>query len=293
MLLSMTGFGEARMQAQDLSISVEIKSVNNRFLKIIVKSSEAYQRLDTEIERLLRESLKRGTVQVQLQIHRQPQPDDYQINVIALRTYHEQLRQLSTDEGLPSDITMSTLLTLPGVAEDQPMRSYEEEHWERIVPVFGEALKRLQTMRADEGSKMSKELQSLAAFLNDRLELIKAHAPSVAKEYHKRLHEKLQNVLAEYAITLDAGTLVREVAIFADRSDIHEEMTRLGSHLEQFLSFLHEKESTGRKLDFLIQEMNREVNTIGSKGNDILITRHVVEMKGAIEKMRELIQNVE
>lgn len=293
MLFSMTGYGEARKQAEDLSISVELKSVNNRFLKVIIKSSEAYQRLDTEIERLLRDTLKRGTVQVQLQIQRQPQPDDYRINVVALRTYHEQLRQLSTDEGLPSDINLATLLALPGVAEDQPLRSYEADHWERIEPVVNEALQRLQTMRADEGTKMAKELQILAAFLEERLQLIKAHAPEVAREYHNRLHEKLQNVLAEYAISLDAGTLVREVAIFADRSDIHEEITRLGSHLEQFQAFLNEKESTGRKLDFLIQEMNREVNTIGSKGNDILITRQVVEMKGAIEKMRELIQNVE
>ncbi|MBL8824504.1 MAG: YicC family protein [Planctomycetia bacterium] len=289
----MTGFGEARIQAQDLSISIELKSVNNRFLKVIIKSSEAYQRLDTEIDRMLRETLKRGTIQVQIQVHRKPRPDDYQINVTALRTYHEQLRQLSTDEGLPSDITLATLLTLPGVAEEEPMRSYEEDHWDRIEPILKDALKRLQIMRAEEGTKMAQELQSLNAFLHDRLKLIQAHAPEVAREYHKRLHEKLQNVLSEYAISLDAGTLVREVAIFADRSDIHEEITRLGSHLEQFNVFLNEAESTGRKLDFLIQEMNREVNTIGSKGNDILITRHVVEMKGAIEKMRELIQNVE
>jgi uncharacterized protein (TIGR00255 family) len=289
----MTGFGEARLQAEDLSVSVELKSVNNRFLKIMIKSSEAFQRLDTEIERMLRESLKRGTVQAQIQIHKRPQPDDYRVNTVALRTYHEQLRQLANDEGLSSDINLSTLLILPGVAEDQPKCFYQDDLWERISPVVNEALQRLQAMRAEEGAKMAQELQSLAVYLEEQLQLIKVHAPEVAKEYHKRLHEKLQNLLAEYAITLDAGTLVREVAIFADRSDIHEEITRLASHLEQFKAFLNDEESAGRKLDFLIQEMNREVNTIGSKGNDILITRHVVEMKGAIEKMRELIQNVE
>lgn len=295
MLLSMTGYGEAHWQGPGLSITVELRSVNNRFLKINVKTPDAYQKLEPEIERTLRDILKRGTVQVQLNTYRQPRPDDYQINTVALKTFHHQLVSFSKMESIPFDNNLAPLLTIPGVVEDSNSRSETDasEAWSKVGPVVKSALSHLQTMRAEEGKKMAQELSQQANLISDRLKLIHARAPEVAADYRKRLHDKLQNILNEFAITLDANTLIKEVAIFADRTDIHEEIVRLGSHLEQFHAFLQEVESTGRKLDFLIQEMNREVNTIGSKANDISITRHVVEMKGALEKMRELIQNVE
>lgn len=291
----MTGFGDARWQGAGLSISVELRSVNNRFLKISIKTSEAYQSLETEIERTLREVLKRGTIQVQVFVHRQPQPDDYQINVIALKTYLDQLQTFKSTHSLPGEINLSTLLTVPGVVDESGnYRQHDAaEDWLQVSPVLEQALTKLQMMRSDEGRKMALELSGLAQLIADRLVLIRSRAPEVAGDYRKRLHEKLQTILQEYSVSLDPNTLIKEVAIFADRTDIHEEIVRLGSHVEQFHAFLQEKESAGRKLDFLIQEMNREVNTIGSKANDIAITRHVVEMKGAIEKMRELIQNVE
>jgi len=294
-ILSMTGYGEARWQGPDLTITVELRSVNNRFLKINVKTSEAYQTLETEIERSLRETLKRGTVNVQLQVHRLPRPDEFRINLVALEAFHKQLAAYALQHSLSSDLNLVSLLTIPGVVDDVYSRHVHDsaEDWRLVGPVVQSALKQLQTMRADEGMKMSRELRSLADTIHQRLTEIQARAPDVASDFRKRLHEKLQNILNDHAIVLDPGTLIKEVAIFADRTDIHEEIVRLGSHLEQFRAYLNEKESAGRKLDFLIQEMNREVNTIGSKGNDIVITRHVVEMKGAIEKIRELIQNVE
>ncbi len=295
MLLSMTGFGDARWQGPDLTISVELRSVNNRFLKINVKATEAYQALETEIERTLRETLKRGTVNVQLQVYRQPRPDDYQINLVALEAYQKQLQQYAKKNSLPGDLNLGSLLTIPGVVDDVYSRHPHDtvEDWALAGPVVQSALMQLQIMRADEGQKMAKELRSLVNLIKQRLGEIQTRAPEVASDFRKRLHEKLQNILNDHSIVLDPGTLIKEVAIFADRADIHEEIVRLGSHLEQFHAFLEEKESAGRKLDFLVQEMNREVNTIGSKGNDLVITRHVVEMKGAIEKIRELIQNVE
>jgi len=294
-LLSMTGFGDARWQGPDLTISVELRSVNNRYLKINVKATEAYQALETEIERTLRETLKRGTVNVQLQVYRQPRPDDYQINLVALEAYQKQLQHYAKKNSLPSDLNLGSLLTIPGVVDDVYSRHPHDtaQDWALVSPVVQMALKQIQIMRADEGQKMAKELRSLVAALQLRLTEIQTRAPEVASDFRKRLHDKLQNILNDQSIVLDPGTLIKEVAIFADRTDIHEEIVRLGSHLEQFYTFLDEKESAGRKLDFLVQEMNREVNTIGSKGNDLVITRHVVEMKGAIEKIRELIQNVE
>lgn len=295
MLLSMTGFGDARWQGPGLTISVELRSVNNRFLKIGIKTAEAFQSLETEIERTLREILKRGSIQVQVFSHRQPQPDDYQINSVALSTYLKQLNAFAKEHAISSDFNLATLLAAPGVVEEASSRLHHDaaEDWAIVGPVVQSALKKLQTMRAEEGQKMARELRSLVEVITQRLAQIQTRAPEVAGDYRKRLHEKLQNILSEQSIVLEPSTLIKEVAIFADRTDIHEEIVRLGSHLEQFHAFLAEDESPGRKLDFLIQEMNREVNTIGSKGNDIAITRHVVEMKGAIEKMRELIQNVE
>lgn len=295
MLLSMTGFGDARWQGPELAITVELRSVNNRFLKINVKATEAYQVLETEIERTLRDTLKRGTVNVQLQVYRQPRPDDYQINLIALEAYQKQLQQYAARNGVSGDLNLSSLLTIPGVVDDMYSRHQHDstEDWTLVGPLVLSALKKLQIMRADEGQKMTRELRCLVDVIKVRLAEIQIRAPEVATDFRKRLHEKLQNILNDHAIVLDPSTLIKEVAIFADRTDIHEEIVRLDSHLEQFHAFLEEKESAGRKLDFLIQEMNREVNTIGSKGNDLVITRHVVEMKGALEKIRELIQNVE
>lgn len=295
MLLSMTGFGEARWQGPDLTISVELRSVNNRFLKINVKTTEAYQALETEIDRTLRETLKRGTVNVQLQVYHQPRPDDFQINFVALEAYQKQLKQYAQTHSITSDLSLGSLLPLPGVVDDVYNRHAHDtaEDWGRVSPVVLAAIKQLQMMRADEGLKMARELRSLLDVIRQRLNEIQVRAPEVASDFRKRLHDKLQNILNDHSIVLDPSTLIKEVAIFADRTDIHEEIVRLASHLEQFHAFLEEKESAGRKLDFLVQEMNREVNTIGSKGNDLVITRHVVEMKGVLEKIRELIQNVE
>lgn len=295
MLLSMTGYGDARWQGPGLTISVELRSVNNRFLKIGIKTAEAYQSLETEIERTLRETLKRGTILAQLFSHRQPQPDDYQINSVALSTYLEQLQTFARQHAISNDFNLATLLAAPGVVEESSARLHHDtaEDWAIVGPIVKAALAKLQNMRAEEGRKMAVELRSLVDLIALRLAQIQKRAPEVAGDYRKRLHEKLQNILHDHSIVLDPGTLIKEVAIFADRTDIHEEIVRLASHLEQFHAFINEDESAGRKLDFLIQEMNREVNTIGSKGNDIAITRHVVEMKGALEKMRELIQNVE
>ncbi|MFO0814603.1 MAG: YicC/YloC family endoribonuclease [Gemmatales bacterium] len=294
MLLSMTGYGDARWQGPGLTISVELRSVNNRFLKILTKLPEHYQKLEPEIERALREKLKRGTVQVQILAQREPRPDDYRINIVALDAFRQQLENYAASNKFAFNLDPASLLAIPGVVEDATTSSGDtEEAWAQVGPVVNKALARLEQMRREEGVKMAQELSAQAESISNHLREIALRAPQVASDYRKRLHEKLQNTLSEYNISLDATQLIKEVAIFADRTDIHEENVRLGSHLEQFHAFLREAESTGRKLDFLIQEMNREVNTIGSKANDIAITRHVVEMKGALEKMRELIQNVE
>jgi uncharacterized protein (TIGR00255 family) len=291
----MTGFGDARWQGQALTLGVELRSVNNRFLKVSVKSPDAYQFLEADIERTIRETLKRGTVHVQLWVQREPRPEDYQINAVALRTYLRQLEAIAAEWNKPVQLDLASLLAVPGVvAEGESLARHDlADDWARVEPVLREALKKLQAMRAEEGQKMARELSDQAQLIARELAKVQARAPEVVTEYRKRLQEKLQLLLSGQGLSLDPATLVREVAIFADRSDINEEIVRLESHLEQFHAFLNEPDSAGRKFEFLIQEMNREINTIGSKANDVAIARNVVEMKGALERMREMIQNVE
>lgn len=295
MLLSMTGYGDARWQGPALTITVELRSVNNRYLKVSIKAPEVYQKLESDIERTLRETLKRGTVQVQIGLTRVSRPEDFQINPVALKTYYQQLSQFMKAEGLSNNCDITALLAVPGVVQDNASMTVEDAStsWKVLEPVVVAALAKLQKMRAEEGQKMAEGLTDLAKTFRDRLLTIQTRAPEVAVDYRKRLHEKLQVIMSDYQVELDPSALIREVAIFADRTDIHEEIVRLNSHIEQYHLFVKEQESSGRKLDFLVQEMNRELNTIGSKANDIMITKQVVEMKATLEKMRELIQNVE
>jgi uncharacterized protein (TIGR00255 family) len=296
MLLSMTGFGDARWQGPGLTIGVQVRSVNNRFLKVSIRAPEPFQALEPEIERAVRAVLKRGTVFVQVWVQREPKPEDYQINQAAVRSYLTQLAELAEGERrVPLTFDAASLLSAPGVVmESESLRHHDmHEDWARIGPVVREALEKVQKMRAEEGRKMANELADLARALALELSLVQQRAPAAVLEYGKRLHEKLHGILSEQGIVLEPANLVKEVAIFAERTDINEEIVRLGSHVEQFQAIMEESESSGRKLDFLVQEMNREVNTIGSKGSDVALARHVVEMKAALEKMRELIQNVE
>jgi uncharacterized protein (TIGR00255 family) len=291
----MTGYGDARWQGPALTITVELRSVNNRYLKVSIKAPEVYQKLESDIERTLRETLKRGTVQVQIGLTRVSRPEDFQINPVALKTYYQQLSQFMKAEGLSNNCDITALLAVPGVVQDNASMTVEDAStsWKVLEPVVVAALAKLQKMRAEEGQKMAEGLTDLAKTFRDRLLTIQTRAPEVAVDYRKRLHEKLQVIMSDYQVELDPSALIREVAIFADRTDIHEEIVRLNSHIEQYHLFVKEQESSGRKLDFLVQEMNRELNTIGSKANDIMITKQVVEMKATLEKMRELIQNVE
>ncbi len=290
----MTGFGEARYQSDSLTIAIELRAINNRYFKVSLRAPEPYNLLEPEIERVLRAGLRRGTVQVQMQVRRQAQPGDYRLNEVALRAYCDQMRKLLQTLGSPGDVRPGDFLSLPGVVVEPELTQRDSSSdWTTVEPVLTAALAKLQVMRRDEGQAMEKELLRLCGEIGQHLESIRGRAPQVVEAFREKLHERVRNLLAQHDIDLDRSDLIKEVAVFAERSDIAEEIVRLGSHLRQFHDIVHEPESTGRKLDFLIQELFREANTIGSKANDVDIARHVVEIKGAIEKMRELIQNVE
>jgi uncharacterized protein (TIGR00255 family) len=290
-LLSMTGFGEARVQDERWSVGVEVRTVNNRHLKLSARISEPYGVLEPELERLVRETIRRGSVQLTLRIERPRRAEDYRLNLVALASYRAQLASV-LPAGVP--VEYAGLLGLPGVVEDRKAPQEDpHEDWPALAAVVKAALARLQVSRAEEGRSMAEELRTLGTAVGDHLARIAARGPSILDAYQKRLTERVQAMVQDKGVGIEPKDVIREVAIFAERSDIAEEVVRLRAHLVQYVEVIDESESSGRKLEFVVQEMGRETNTIGSKANDVEISRAVVEIKGLLERIRELIQNVE
>ena len=290
----MTGHGEAHRHDDGLSIAVEIRTVNNRYFKLNLRMTEGYIPLEPHIEGVIRQQIRRGTAQVNLQINREPQPEDFRLNQAVLSSYLRQLEAVLGGAVSRDGAHLAPLLALPGVVHE-PTAAYDEieAQWPRIEVVVNEALSHLSKMRIDEGRSMAADLTVNARAIAAELAKVEARAPLVVEAYRVRLTEKLNKLLSEVGVRVEPSDIIREVGMFAERGDISEEIVRLKSHLEQFDTVMAAEESQGRKLEFLTQEMFRETNTIGSKANDAEIARHVIEMKTAIERMREMIQNVE
>jgi uncharacterized protein (TIGR00255 family) len=291
----MTGFGEARHQDSRWAIQVEMRTVNNRHFKLNAKISEEFSPMEGALEQLVRERVKRGTIQVSLRVERPRRPEDYRLNLVALASYRDQLLEL---QAAPGDrgpaIELAQLLVLPGVVEE--VRSDGQspaEDWPEVAGVVTRALEALETSRALEGRAMAGELIALGRSIGEHLGRIAERAPAVVHLYHKRITERVQALVAEHGVTVEPENLVREVAILADRCDISEEIVRLRAHLAQYAAIIEEPDSSGRRLEFLVQEMGREINTIGAKAGDVEISRAVVDVKALLEKIRELVQNVE
>ncbi len=296
MLVSMTGFGEARGQVDGMAVAVEVRTINSRHFKLNYRASEGYASLEPEIETLMRELIRRGTVQLNLRVDRQASPEDYRINPTVLENYRMQLESIvglkkPTD---PDAVDLKTLLMLPGVIDERGHTNYDpKQDWPVIEPIVRAALNAMAKMRAGEGAALTADLARNGDEITQALDRIAKRAPEVVQSYQSRLTQRVQQSLDELNVTVQPADLLREISLFADRSDISEEVVRLRSHLQQFAEALKLTESSGRKLEFITQEMGREVNTIGSKANDAEITRLVVEMKTALERIREQIQNVE
>jgi len=292
-LLSMTGFGEAHGQENGVDISVELRTINSRYFKLNIRGPEGVNSLETRIESALRKHIKRGSIQLTMRIGRESTSDDYRINRQVLLSYQQQLAEMSGASEVTS-LRLDTLLALPGVI-DEPDNNSEQfmATWPLIESTLQEALTRLSSMRAEEGKAMAQDLAANCQIIEQQIDIISGLTDRVVDHYRSRLTERMKKLLSEYDITIEAGDVVREVGLFAERCDISEELVRLRSHLDQFRELLSSGEGVGRKLEFLTQEMFRETNTIGSKANDAEIAKHVIEVKAAIERMREMIQNVE
>ncbi len=294
--MSMTGYGEASYHDEALSVAIELRSLNNRYLKVMLRAPEPYNLLEPEFERVVRKTVKRGTVQIHLRCQRPPASQDYQVNATALRSYVQQLRGVAGELRLRDweQGLLGPLLALPGVVPEPGVGlAGAEEHWPVLERVLQEALARLQGMRQEEGRAMAAELLQLRDQIGGELGRIRERTSDVVTAYRDRLLERVKALLAEADVKLERSDLIKDVSVFAERSDIAEEVVRLASHLDQFAAIVAEPESAGRKLEFLTQEMFREANTIGSKASDVVISQQVVEIKSALEKVREMVQNVE
>ena len=290
----MTGFGEARSQTDGLAIGVEVRTVNNRHFKLSYRASEGYSPLEPEIEAEVRECIRRGTVQLNLRVDRRAATDDYRINTDVLENYRRQLHEYTGRQEWSDPVDLQMLLSLPGAVDEHSGTDYDPRgDWPTIRPVVREALAAVAKMRTAEGIALAADLAHNGRQILEMLDAITKRAPEVTQSYQSRLTARVQQALSELNVTVEPADLLREVSLFADRSDISEEIVRLRSHLQQYEAALMLPESSGRKLEFIAQEMGREVNTIGSKANDAEISRLVVEIKTALERIREQIQNVE
>ena len=292
----MTGYGEARHQSDALNVAIELRAVNNRYLKISLRAADPYHLLEPEFERVIRRIVHRGTLQVHLRVDRQVAAQDFRINAVALGSYIEQIRAATEKLGRVdlAQALVGQILSLPGVVpEVGQSAAHLHDDWPVVEKVLLAALAKLQAMRSEEGKAMALELLAHRDSVAVHLDRIRSRCSQVSTAFRDRMLERVRALLGELDVKIDRNDLIKEVSIFAERSDIAEEVVRLASHLDQFQVMMNENESPGRKLEFLTQEMSRETNTIGSKASDVEISRDVVEIKGTLEKIRELVQNVE
>jgi uncharacterized protein (TIGR00255 family) len=293
MIVSMTGFGDAAAERAGTHYSVEIRSLNNRFFKPVIKLPDHVSGLEPELETMLREQLGRGSITYILKMRTDSAEAAYHINTQALTAY---LQQLQAVKGLDKLITidLAALVQLPGVCQE-PRDDTDElaRHGDTVRELSATAIKKLIAFREREGRSLFTELMKHVNVIAASLAEIQKRAPFVIDDYHKRLQLRVNLLLSKAELQVNQADLLKEVAVFAERADIAEEIQRLTHHLEAFEHACRGDEHAGRKLDFITQEMLREANTIASKANDATIARHIVEIKGAIDRLKEQVQNVE
>lgn len=300
MIRSMTGFGEASAQVGGVHYLVELRSLNSKYFKAVIRLPEEFQVLEAEIESELRRTLTRGSVFVTARCTDISGDTGYEINDRALAKYLEQIRRIPQVASGQVHVDMGQLLSLPGVL--QPPAN-EEERLERtrkaLVDLLAQATQRLIAMRQREGAALRDDLLARRDVIADRLKTIAARSPGVLVEYERRLRQRIDTMVREAGLKVEAVDIVREIAICAEKSDIAEEITRLSGHIDQFSDLVGrdgkagDGKPVGRTLDFLSQEMLREANTIASKCADAEISRAIVEVKGEIDRIKEQVQNVE
>ncbi|MBI2194456.1 MAG: YicC family protein [Planctomycetes bacterium] len=291
----MTGYGAARRREGDFLVEAEVRSVNNRFLKINFRAPEVFLPAQMELEETVKQKLSRGTVDLTLRIQ-SGEAGGVAIHVAVLERYRKQFEEIQKRLQIPGTVEMAWLASLPGVVGDAAEVEDEGEAHRLTglaLEATREALEVLGQMRRAEGQAQETEFLALMDEITKLSQSIESRRPAVLAEYQQRLRTRVQELLHDSGISVAEDDLLRELAIFAERSDIAEETQRLKSHVAQFREACGRTEPVGRKLEFIAQEMHREVNTIGSKANDAALSVLIVELKGVIERVREQVMNVE
>lgn len=292
MIKSMTGYGKGEAVSERGSFTVEIRSVNHRYGEASVRMPRAFLAQENEIKRLVSAALKRGKIDVTVQWEEASGVESMpQVNRELALGYCETFRQLSGELGLPGEVPLALILAQKGVLRDSGVTLDEAELLPQLTEAVRSAVAAIDSMRMREGEALAVDLLVRRRQVAEWVEQIRERTPLMVAEYQQKLSARLEQLLGD--VELDPARLAQEVALLADRCDITEELVRLNSHFAQFDEALRLKEPVGRKLDFLMQEMNREVNTIGSKANDAVIASLVIQVKAEMEKMREQVQNVE
>lgn len=292
MIKSMTGYGRAEAVCQNKSIIVEAKSVNHRFLEIVLRTPSALFPLELEYKKKISEKFKRGRIEVFIKLEGEGADiSKVNLNLEVARDYFNVLNRLNAEFNLQSPVTVQTLVGFRDIFSPPTETNLDDEFLCQVEKVFREALDILACMRQEEGLTLFQDMEMRLKEIAGILENVKSRAPLVVVEYQKRLSERVKELTEGYV--LDDTRLAQEVAFMADRTDITEEIVRMNSHIGQFEALLQSEGTEGRKIDFLLQEMNREINTIGSKVGDVAITRHVIEVKSELGKLREQAQNIE
>jgi uncharacterized protein (TIGR00255 family) len=288
----MTGFGRHEVNSEIGRITVELASVNNRFLEFSIRLPRPLALLEPKIREYLNGKVSRGKVTASVSFDEATdRPENYIINRVALRAYVEQLRKAQKELKLGGEIDVSALVALPEVVTSERIGIVEKQAWEVVERALAKALTRLVAMRAREGRAMATDMRARLKTLSGLIKKIEKRTSNASQVYAKKLKERIEGLLQGPA--RDQQRLEEEIAYFAERTDIAEECTRFYTHVEEFRATLNQREAVGRRLNFILQEMNREANTIGSKSADFDISAHVISLKEEIEKIREMVQNVE
>ena len=292
MLKSMTGFGRAQKEIDGYVISVEIKSVNHRYFEFSSRVPRQYGFLDEKLKSFVNSKVSRGKIECYVSIEAlNTDTADVVVNHTFANAYVNALKEIAVTYNLKDDYGASTISRFPEVLVLRKSEDDEEKLWGYVKDVCSEAIDKFIDMRTVEGSKMKDDIYSRGQFILDCVSYIEERSPQTVKEYNDKLVERVHELLGD--VSLDESRILQEVAIYADKVAVAEETVRLRSHIEQLNTFISSDEPVGRKMDFLVQEINREANTIGSKANDVDIARKVVDIKAEVEKIREQIQNIE
>jgi len=293
MLISMTGYGRAECQKDDYTYLAEIRSVNNRFIEINTRLPKAHIDLEQPLKKLIKSYCSRGSINLSISIgNSNENTGEWEVkpNLPLAAQYVTALQQIRDSLKLEGKIDLKSIISIRDIVKIEPLATDPANH-ELILNIATEALDSLQKMRKEEGINLQKDLEQRIDAIENHAAEIESWHPEVVKEYQNKLKERIKSL--NEGMESDETRIAQETALLADRCDITEEITRLKSHLNQFKKFFNPNEPIGRKLEFITQEINREVNTIGSKSSNIKISNRVIEIKSELEKIREQVQNIE